>query len=97
MSSPSQKLLFVFLCSIRVLISLAHDALAFKDHCRLQRFLLRPQEVMKRYKLREQAGADPQTYALGLKEVWEVSQQSHAIIDNIETVMLLQTLATMSL
>ena len=35
---------------------------------------------MKRYKLREQASADPQTYALGLKEVWEVSQQSHAII-----------------
>lgn len=31
------------------------------------------QEVMKHYKLREQAGADPQTYALGLKEVWEVS------------------------
>ena len=31
------------------------------------------QEVMKRFKLREQAGADPQTYALGLKEVWEVS------------------------
>ncbi len=27
---------------------------------------------MKRFKLREQAGADPQTYALGLKEVWEV-------------------------
>ena len=31
------------------------------------------QEVMKQYKLREQAGADPQTYALGLKEVWEVN------------------------
>jgi hypothetical protein len=30
------------------------------------------QEVMKRFKLREDAGADPQTYALGLKEVWEV-------------------------
>ena len=30
------------------------------------------QEVMKRFRLREQAGADPQTYALGLKEVWEV-------------------------
>ena len=35
---------------------------------------------MKRYKLREQAGADPQTYALGLKEVWEVCQQSHAVL-----------------
>ena len=32
------------------------------------------QEVMKRFRLREQAGADPQTYALGLKEVWEVSK-----------------------
>ena len=30
------------------------------------------QGVMKRFALREQAGADPQTYALGLKEVWEV-------------------------
>ena len=30
------------------------------------------QEVMKHFRLREQAGADPQTYALGLKEVWEV-------------------------
>ena len=28
---------------------------------------------MKQYKLREQAGCDPQTYALGLKEVWEVN------------------------
>ena len=27
---------------------------------------------MKRYGLREKAGADPQTYALGLKEVWQV-------------------------
>ena len=30
------------------------------------------QGEMKRFALREQAGADPQTYALGLKEVWEV-------------------------
>ena len=29
------------------------------------------QEVMKRFGLREKAGADPQTYALGIKEVWE--------------------------
>ena len=27
---------------------------------------------MKRFGLREKAGADPQTYALGIKEVWEV-------------------------
>ncbi len=31
---------------------------------------------MKHFRLREQAGADPQTYALGLKEVWEVSKIS---------------------
>lgn len=30
------------------------------------------QEALKRYSLREKAGADPQTYALGLKEVWQV-------------------------
>ncbi len=38
---------------------------------------------MKRFRLREQAGADPQTYALGLKEVWEVSWfpcSSHCIL-----------------
>ncbi|BDA46861.1 Electron transfer flavoprotein-ubiquinone oxidoreductase [Coccomyxa sp. Obi] len=28
--------------------------------------------VMKHYRLRVEAGADPQTYAIGLKEVWEV-------------------------
>ena len=28
----------------------------------------------RRYGLREKAGAQPQTYALGLKEVWEVSE-----------------------
>jgi flavin-dependent dehydrogenase len=33
------------------------------------------QHVMKRFGLREQAGAQPQTYALGVKEVWEVSGQ----------------------
>lgn len=31
------------------------------------------QGVMKKYSLREEAGAEPQTYAIGLKEVWEVS------------------------
>ena len=30
------------------------------------------QGAMKRYGLRERVGANPQTYALGLKEVWEV-------------------------
>jgi hypothetical protein len=30
------------------------------------------QEVLKRFRLREKAGAEPQTYALGVKEVWEV-------------------------
>ena len=33
--------------------------------------------VMKRYNLREKAGADAQTYALGVKEVWEVDPQKH--------------------
>lgn len=33
-----------------------------------------PQEALKRYSLREKAGADPQTYALGLKEVWQVGR-----------------------
>lgn len=32
------------------------------------------QAVMKKLGLREKAQAQPQTYALGLKEVWEVSQ-----------------------
>lgn len=31
------------------------------------------QYVMKRFGLREKGNAQPQTYALGLKEVWEVS------------------------
>ncbi|EIE22000.1 hypothetical protein COCSUDRAFT_37226 [Coccomyxa subellipsoidea C-169] len=33
------------------------------------------EEVMKRYNLREEAGSDPQTYAIGLKEVWEVAPE----------------------
>ncbi len=36
---------------------------------------------MKRYNLREEAGSDPQTYAIGLKEVWEVCSNviSHSL------------------
>lgn len=32
---------------------------------------------MQHYGLREAAGASPQTYALGLKEVWEVPEEQH--------------------
>ncbi|KAL6746459.1 hypothetical protein V8C86DRAFT_1520595 [Haematococcus lacustris] len=32
------------------------------------------QEVIRRFDLRAKAGADPQTYALGIKEVWEVPE-----------------------
>lgn len=35
------------------------------------------QHIMKRFQLREQVGAQPQTYALGLKEVWEVAPEKH--------------------
>ncbi|CAD7700815.1 unnamed protein product [Ostreobium quekettii] len=35
------------------------------------------QEVIKTYKLREEEGADPQTYALGIKEMWEVPALNH--------------------
>ena len=35
------------------------------------------EQIMKRYGLREKAGADPQTYALGVKEVWEVDPSKH--------------------
>lgn len=31
-------------------------------------------QIMERYNLREKAGACPQTYALGIKEVWEVPE-----------------------
>lgn len=34
-------------------------------------------EVERRYGLRAAAGADPQTYALGVKEVWEVEAGKH--------------------
>lgn len=36
------------------------------------------QEVIAKYGLREKAGADPQTYALGVKEVWEVDPAKHS-------------------
>jgi flavin-dependent dehydrogenase len=36
------------------------------------------QGLMKHYGLREAAGASPQTYALGLKEVWEVPEEQHS-------------------
>jgi len=32
---------------------------------------------MKKYELREAVGASPQTYALGLKEVWQVDPTKH--------------------
>jgi electron-transferring-flavoprotein dehydrogenase len=34
-------------------------------------------EIMKRFSLREKVGADPQTYALGIKEVWEIDPTKH--------------------
>ena len=42
--------------------------------CHLVLPLLLPhQEVMRHFQLRERVGAAPQSYGLGLKEVWEVS------------------------
>lgn len=35
------------------------------------------QAAMRRFGLQEKAGAQPQTYALGLKEVWEVAPEKH--------------------
>ena len=32
---------------------------------------------MKRFQLRDKVGAQPQTYALGLKEVWQVDPSRH--------------------
>jgi electron-transferring-flavoprotein dehydrogenase len=34
-------------------------------------------EIMKKYSLCEKSGADPQTYALGIKEVWEIDPEKH--------------------
>ncbi|OIW03751.1 hypothetical protein TanjilG_30027 [Lupinus angustifolius] len=35
------------------------------------------EQIMKKYNLREKGGAEHQTYALGIKEVWEVDEQKH--------------------
>eukprot|EP00884_Botryococcus_braunii_P022024 jgi/Botrbrau1/8505/Bobra.0029s0011.1 len=35
------------------------------------------QGLIKRFQLREAVGADPQTYALGIKEVWQVDPSKH--------------------
>ncbi|CAL0322101.1 unnamed protein product [Lupinus luteus] len=35
------------------------------------------EKIMKKYNLREKGGAEHQTYALGIKEVWEVDEQKH--------------------
>lgn len=35
------------------------------------------QEAIRKFGLRDVAGASPQTYALGIKEVWEVSPERH--------------------
>lgn len=35
------------------------------------------QQALKRYGLREAVGADPQTYALGIKEVWQIDPAKH--------------------
>ncbi|OMO68036.1 Electron transfer flavoprotein-ubiquinone oxidoreductase [Corchorus capsularis] len=35
------------------------------------------QKIMKKYKLREKVQAQHQTYALGIKEVWEIDEKKH--------------------
>ncbi|XP_002974941.2 electron transfer flavoprotein-ubiquinone oxidoreductase, mitochondrial isoform X1 [Selaginella moellendorffii] len=35
------------------------------------------EEVIRKYQLRKQSGAQHQTYALGIKEVWEVEESKH--------------------
>ncbi|GAQ92474.1 Electron transfer flavoprotein ubiquinone oxidoreductase [Klebsormidium nitens] len=42
--------------------------------------------LMKRFGLREKAKADPQSYALGIKEVWEVDPAKHEAGSTIHTV-----------
>lgn len=37
------------------------------------------QDIIKEFGLREAAGAEEQTYALGLKEVWQVSTELSAV------------------
>lgn len=41
--------------------------------------LLLLQSLMQHFGLRESANASPQTYALGLKEVWEVPEEVRTI------------------
>ena len=36
------------------------------------------EELMETFELREAAGADPQTYGLGVKEVWEIPEEKVA-------------------
>lgn len=38
-----------------------------------QNFDVMLQEVLRKFNLQKEGGSEPQTYALGLKEVWEVS------------------------
>ncbi|PNY08609.1 electron transfer flavoprotein-ubiquinone oxidoreductase mitochondrial-like [Trifolium pratense] len=35
------------------------------------------EQIMKKYNLREKGGAEHQTYALGIKEVWEIDEEKH--------------------
>ncbi|KAJ1424476.1 hypothetical protein SESBI_11670 [Sesbania bispinosa] len=35
------------------------------------------EKIMKKYNLREKGGAQHQTYALGIKEVWEIDEEKH--------------------
>ncbi|XP_061344747.1 electron transfer flavoprotein-ubiquinone oxidoreductase, mitochondrial isoform X3 [Gastrolobium bilobum] len=35
------------------------------------------EKIMKKYNLREKGGAEHQTYALGIKEVWEIDEEKH--------------------
>lgn len=44
------------------------------------------QEVMKKFRLREKAGAQEQTYGLGLKEVWRVEPGKHQAGTVVHTV-----------
>lgn len=37
--------------------------------------VLTPQSLISHFGLRDSANASPQTYALGLKEVWEVPEE----------------------
>lgn len=54
-------------------MALAANVTLFAEGCRGSL----SSDVMKRFGLRERAGADPQTYALGVKEVWVVDSAVH--------------------